>query len=137
MTKNFLRNYIRKELADLRVFEKISWVFWKICLSFFKAWVFFPWVFFLDVQKKSLMNGFKMSALSYYTSHLQKAEKKPCGAKSRKIPRKKFQLRDFSVALRGQGRGRSWKDLWAIKSRKSATAIQCLSSTFNHWITVT
>ena len=24
MTKNFLRNYIRRELADLRVFEKIS-----------------------------------------------------------------------------------------------------------------
>ena len=35
----FLRNYVRRELADLRFF-------WKKCLSFSKAWVFFPWVFF-------------------------------------------------------------------------------------------
>ena len=41
-------------VGGIECFCKIPWVFLKICLSFFKAWVFFPWVFFSGGQKKSL-----------------------------------------------------------------------------------
>ena len=42
ITKNLRRNYVRGELADLRVFGKFLEFFWKNLLEFFQSLSFFP-----------------------------------------------------------------------------------------------
>ena len=70
----FLPLKVKSELPDFEVFGIFAWVFLKICLSFSIPWVYFPWVFSKNGQKKAcvhrgtLSNPFSLKRLIFWYS---------------------------------------------------------------------